>query len=128
MNNNRCLYCYLPLDNGETDFHPSCSKKFFSVAVPPVLPYTENQIESLGLEVIRSRSAVTGVQAKLSLDIHGGENKSEPKRFTIVGLWGGYILKPERIEFWQGRLNRLHDRFCYTRQADNSWRLERLSP
>jgi len=42
--------------------------------------------------------------------------------------WGGYILKPERIEFWQGRLNRLHDRFCYTRQADNSWRLERLSP
>ena len=42
--------------------------------------------------------------------------------------WGGYVLKPERIEFWQGRLNRLHDRFCYTRQADNSWRLERLSP
>jgi pyridoxamine 5'-phosphate oxidase len=42
--------------------------------------------------------------------------------------WGGYMLKPERIEFWQGRLNRLHDRFCYTRQADNSWRLERLSP
>ncbi len=42
--------------------------------------------------------------------------------------WGGYVLKPERIEFWQGRLNRLHDRFCYTRQADNSWKLERLSP
>jgi pyridoxamine 5'-phosphate oxidase len=42
--------------------------------------------------------------------------------------WGGYILKPERIEFWQGRLNRLHDRFCYLRQQDNSWRIERLSP
>ncbi len=42
--------------------------------------------------------------------------------------WGGYVLKPERIEFWQGRLNRLHDRFCYTRQADNSWKPERLSP
>jgi pyridoxamine 5'-phosphate oxidase len=42
--------------------------------------------------------------------------------------WGGYVLKPERIEFWQGRLNRLHDRFCYTRQGDNSWKLERLSP
>jgi pyridoxamine 5'-phosphate oxidase len=42
--------------------------------------------------------------------------------------WGGYVLKPERIEFWQGRLNRLHDRFCYTRQADNSWKLERLAP
>ncbi|HSY42990.1 MAG TPA: pyridoxamine 5'-phosphate oxidase [Candidatus Acidoferrum sp.] len=42
--------------------------------------------------------------------------------------WGGYVLKPERIEFWQGRVNRLHDRFCYTRQPDNSWKLERLSP
>lgn len=42
--------------------------------------------------------------------------------------WGGYVLKPERIEFWQGRLNRLHDRFCYTRQPDNSWKLERISP
>ncbi|MGO8837010.1 MAG: pyridoxamine 5'-phosphate oxidase [Limisphaerales bacterium] len=42
--------------------------------------------------------------------------------------WGGYVLKPERIEFWQGRPNRLHDRFCYTRQADNSWKLERLAP
>jgi len=42
--------------------------------------------------------------------------------------WGGYVLKPERIEFWQGRPSRLHDRFCYTRQADNSWKLERLMP
>jgi pyridoxamine 5'-phosphate oxidase len=42
--------------------------------------------------------------------------------------WGGYVLKPERIEFWQGRPSRLHDRFCYTRQADNSWKLERLAP
>ena len=42
--------------------------------------------------------------------------------------WGGYVLKPERIEFWQGRPSRLHDRFGYTRQADDSWRLERLAP
>jgi pyridoxamine 5'-phosphate oxidase len=42
--------------------------------------------------------------------------------------WGGYVLKPERIEFWQGRPSRLHDRFCYTRQPDNSWKLERLAP
>ena len=51
-------------------------------------------MSELAWEVIRSHSTVTGVQAKLSLDIHGGENKNEPKRFTIVGLWGGYILKP----------------------------------
>jgi len=43
-------------------------------------------------------------------------------------FWGGYILCPVRIEFWQGRANRLHDRFCYTRQTDQSWVIERLSP
>src|SRR5215471_4137268 len=42
--------------------------------------------------------------------------------------WGGYILKPERIEFWQGRPSRLHDRFHYARQADGSWKIERLAP
>jgi pyridoxamine 5'-phosphate oxidase len=42
--------------------------------------------------------------------------------------WGGYVLKPERIEFWQGRPSRLHDRFCYTRRPDNLWELERLAP
>lgn len=42
--------------------------------------------------------------------------------------WGGYVLSPERIEFWQGRPSRLHDRFRYTRQADQSWVVERLSP
>jgi pyridoxamine 5'-phosphate oxidase len=42
--------------------------------------------------------------------------------------WGGYVLKPTRIEFWQGRPNRLHDRFRYTRQPNDSWLIERLSP
>ena len=42
--------------------------------------------------------------------------------------WGGYRLKPERIEFWQGRPDRLHDRFRYTRQADGNWLIDRLAP
>lgn len=42
--------------------------------------------------------------------------------------WGGYVLAPTRIEFWQGRPNRLHDRFRYTRQPDKTWLIERLSP
>ncbi len=42
--------------------------------------------------------------------------------------WGGYVLAPTRIEFWQGRANRLHDRFCYSKQADSSWTIERLAP
>ena len=42
--------------------------------------------------------------------------------------WGGYLLSPTQIEFWQGRPNRLHDRFCYFKQADGSWKINRLSP
>lgn len=41
--------------------------------------------------------------------------------------WGGYVVKPERIEFWQGRPNRLHDRILFTKVGDN-WKIERLSP
>jgi pyridoxamine 5'-phosphate oxidase len=42
--------------------------------------------------------------------------------------WGGLVLKPDWIEFWQGRPSRLHDRFRYTRQPDGSWKLERIAP
>ena len=42
--------------------------------------------------------------------------------------WGGYIVKPVQIEFWQGRTSRLHDRIQYTLQKDDSWLIERLAP
>lgn len=42
--------------------------------------------------------------------------------------WGGYRLVPDRIEFWQGRPSRLHDRIVYTRQQDGAWHRERLQP
>ena len=42
--------------------------------------------------------------------------------------WGGYRLRPETMEFWQGRTNRLHDRFLYSAQADGTWTIERLAP
>ena len=54
------------------------------------------------------------------------------KRFSgevpLPPNWGGFILRPERIEFWQGRPSRLHDRFSYSRQTDGSWKIERLAP
>lgn len=89
---NRCLYCYRPLEDGEVDFHPACSRKMFGVAQPPVLPYSEDQLEELATQVVKTQTTVTGVQPKISLQLEAG--KSEVKRFTIVGLWGGYILKP----------------------------------
>jgi pyridoxamine 5'-phosphate oxidase len=42
--------------------------------------------------------------------------------------WGGYIVKPANIEFWQGRSSRLHDRILYTAQNNLSWKIERLAP
>src|ERR1700704_5230986 len=43
------------------------------------------------------------------------------KRIPLPPHWGGYRLKPDRMEFWQGRPNRLHDRFRYKRKSDGSW-------
>jgi pyridoxamine 5'-phosphate oxidase len=51
-----------------------------------------------------------------------------PGEVPLPPNWGGFVLRPERMEFWQGRPSRLHDRFCYTRQKDGSWKLERLAP
>ena len=93
----RCLYCYQSLEQGQVDFHPQCSKKIFGTAVPPVLPYTKADIDSLALEVVRSQVTITGVQPKLSVDLEKG--KGGEKRFTIVGLWGEYILKPQTEQY-----------------------------
>jgi serine/threonine-protein kinase HipA len=60
----------------------------------PELPYTQKQILELGEKVIRSQIAVTGVQPKVSIDIEPIEKSRRSRKFTIVGLWGGYILKP----------------------------------
>ncbi len=49
-------------------------------------------------------------------------------RVPLPSFWGGYVLAPVSIEFWQGRPNRLHDRFRYTRSSDGTWRIERLAP
>lgn len=90
----RCLFCYLPLAENELDFHGTCSKKIFGQPTPPALPYLEADLEPLAKEVIQIQKAVTGVQAKLSLHITNNNQEEGGKRFTIVGLWGGYILKP----------------------------------
>ena len=93
----KCLYCYQLLEQRQVDFHPQCSKKIFGTDVPPTLPYTKADIESLALEVVRSHVTVPGVQPKLSLDLE--KAKEGGKRFTIVGLWGEYILKPQTEQY-----------------------------
>lgn len=94
---NRCLYCYKELKEGQVDFHPACSRKIFGTPTPPELPFTRNNISALAEQVIRSQSVVTGVQPKLSLDLELTDNSQ--RRFTIVGLWGRYILKPQTEQY-----------------------------
>lgn len=89
----RCLYYYQELAEGEKDFHPRCAKKTFGDKTAPLLPYTKADVLQLAEQMIRSQTTLTGVQAKLSLDI--SSSRGAPQRFTIVGLWERYILKPQ---------------------------------
>ncbi len=97
----RCLYCYQPLEENRIDFHAHCSKKIFGMAIVPDLPYTEARMKDLALEVVRRHITVTGVQPKLSLDLLPVNDKNGSGRFTIVGLWGRYILKPPSERYHQ---------------------------
>lgn len=94
----KCLYCYKPLADGEVDYHKSCARKIFESTTVPMLPYTRANIKELAREIVSASTTVTGVQAKLSLDITRG-HAGEPQRFTIVGLWGRFILKPQTDRF-----------------------------
>ena len=95
----RCLFCYEPLGTEKSEFHSACSRKIFGIPNPPELPYSEDQMLQLAEKVIKSQTSVTGVQPKLSLHLEKLAKKDEPQRFTIVGLWGGYILKPPTKQY-----------------------------
>lgn len=94
----KCLHCYKPLSDGEVDYHKGCARRIFESAIVPVLPYTRANIKELAREIVAASTTVTGVQAKLSLDVSRGK-AGEAQRFTIVGLWGKYILKPQTDRF-----------------------------
>ena len=94
----KCLYCYQELEPGQVDFHPACARKIFGMSEAPTMPYTRDNMSDLARKVIRTSASVTGVQAKMSLDVDRGE-KNEPARFTIVGLWGKYIFKPQSPKY-----------------------------
>lgn len=93
----RCLYCYKHLEENDIDFHQNCSKKIFGESTPPLINYSLEDIDSLALEVINSKITLTGVQPKISLQIKS--EKGEPNRFTIIGVLGNYILKPQSSKY-----------------------------
>ncbi len=72
-------------------------------------------------EVIPSRVFLEDKLKQLELDSQG-------KEILRPEFWGGFLIKPVEVEFWQGRPNRLHDRIRYQLQPDYSWKTDRLSP
>jgi pyridoxamine 5'-phosphate oxidase len=72
-------------------------------------------------EVIPSRELLEEALVKL-------EKEYEGKEIERPAYWGGYLVRPVSMEFWQGRPNRLHDRIRYTLQEDFDWKIERLAP
>lgn len=88
----KCLYCHKDLKAHETDFHAHCSRTFFGDSVPPTLNYSHDEMDSLAAAIIQSQTTLTGVQPKISLHLNQHEGS---KRLTVVGLWGGYIFKPQ---------------------------------
>jgi pyridoxamine 5'-phosphate oxidase len=71
--------------------------------------------------VIESREWLENRFSSMEKELRGGQ-VSRPEN------WGGYLVKPVVIEFWQGRPSRLHDRLEYTLQENGSWKIERLAP
>ncbi|MEX1212353.1 MAG: HipA domain-containing protein [Balneolaceae bacterium] len=88
---NRCLICAEPLPEGAV-IHSECSRKLYDSDTPPSLGIGRTELSKLAKKTIRGRVTVPGVQTKLSLDLDSTINDAH--KFTIVGLWGRYILKP----------------------------------
>lgn len=75
-----------------------------------------------------NQSSVVSSREELDQNLKSFENKYKNQEIPRPNHWGGFIVKPESIEFWQGRPNRMHDRIRYTLQKDFNWKMERLAP
>lgn len=76
---------------------------------------------------VSSQSSIISTRSLLEAKFEELKQKFRDKEIPLPSFWGGYRVAPREIEFWQGRDNRLHDRFLYARQ-DDGWRIDRLAP
>ena len=124
--------------------NPNASLVFFwpqlerQVRVEGVVSKTSSA-ESREYFATRPRGSQIGALASPQSEVIPGREVLEQRRAELEEVyrsreipwpehWGGYCLKPERIEFWKGRRDRLHDRILYVRQSDESWTIQRLAP
>ena len=78
--------------------------------------------------IVSQQSEVVPSREYLQEQLSSLEKEMEGKSLKRPAHWGGFLVRPISLEFWQGRPNRLHDRIIYTLQADYDWKIERLSP
>ena len=81
----------------------------------------------LGAWVSDQRSVLSSRKI-LEMKLDEIKRKFAGRKIPLPDCWGGLRIKPKRFEFWQGRPNRLHDRFLYSKIDDESWEIERLAP
>ena len=84
----------------------------------------ESQLAAWASEQSRPVSTRQALMQKFAEIKHKFEHGEVP----VPSFWGGFLVVPQKIEFWQGGEHRLHDRFMYQRQADDTWQIERLCP
>jgi len=77
---------------------------------------------------VSAQSSIISSRSLLENKFQEMKQKFSNKEIPLPSFWGGYRVVPEVVEFWQGRRNRLHDRFQFTKQDDDSWSVERLAP
>ncbi len=78
--------------------------------------------------IVSNQSDVIANRNELETKLSELESQFKGKEIERPKNWGGYIVKPFELEFWQGRPNRLHDRIRYQLQEDYDWKIERLAP
>jgi pyridoxamine 5'-phosphate oxidase len=74
------------------------------------------------------QSQIVDSRSELEKRVDELDQQYSGKEIPLPPDWGGYILKPSTFEFWQGRVNRLHDRICYSRSETGNWIISRLAP
>ena len=77
---------------------------------------------------VSAQSSVISSRSLLESKFQEIKDKFRDKDVPLPSFWGGYRVVPDQVEFWQGRRNRLHDRFQYTKRDDGRWDIERLAP
>lgn len=93
----KCLICYGDFEGLTNNgvYHSKCMKDVFSKEIVPYIDIDNKRIEELGKVSLNDHKTITGVQKKLSLDLHVGEDGGKGDRLTLTDLWGRFIFKPK---------------------------------